>query len=200
MEAKDLIRKLLCINPDIRVSAKEALSHPWLRHSSQKASWVLKRYSSMLCLPSIAPSQDVEDPDYFQVVMAAASEPVFHEHPIEGRGSIYLLAESRSTYDDKPAHIHIPGSIISGLSATREEGYPRDDSLDPFSMGACDRQHKAKSRHASKRLERENIHLVAHEFGSVKEMLEESKRPEMDNRTQSSIRRTVSEISLFEGG
>lgn len=36
-EAKDLIKKMLCYNPNLRISAKEALQHPWFRiHEANK--------------------------------------------------------------------------------------------------------------------------------------------------------------------
>jgi serine/threonine protein kinase len=31
-EAKDLVSKLLTVDPKIRISAKEALEHPWIQH------------------------------------------------------------------------------------------------------------------------------------------------------------------------
>ena len=35
--AQDFIKKLLAINPEDRLSAKEALSHPWLSQATKEA-------------------------------------------------------------------------------------------------------------------------------------------------------------------
>lgn len=37
-EAQDLVRKLLCYDPEIRISASEALKHPWIGKGSSKAT------------------------------------------------------------------------------------------------------------------------------------------------------------------
>ena len=34
-EAKDLIEKMVCIDPNRRITAREALQHPWMTHASR---------------------------------------------------------------------------------------------------------------------------------------------------------------------
>ena len=35
-KAKDLVRKLLTVDPDARISAKDALNHPWIKVEEEK--------------------------------------------------------------------------------------------------------------------------------------------------------------------
>ncbi|KAK5858090.1 hypothetical protein PBY51_002259 [Eleginops maclovinus] len=48
-EAKDLINKMLTINPAKRITAAEALKHPWISHRSTVAS-CMHRQETVECL------------------------------------------------------------------------------------------------------------------------------------------------------
>jgi len=45
-EAKDLVRRLLDINPATRISAEQALNHPWITHSRSPGQTVSKKRPS----------------------------------------------------------------------------------------------------------------------------------------------------------
>uniref|UniRef100_A0A8D0ZCE7 calcium/calmodulin-dependent protein kinase n=1 Tax=Sus scrofa TaxID=9823 RepID=A0A8D0ZCE7_PIG len=137
-EAKDLINKMLTINPSKRITAAEALKHPWISHRSTVAS-CMHRQETVDCLKKFNARRKLK-------VMAAPTWPRArrpHHHPLplqESSESTNTTIEDEDTKVRKQEIIKVTEQLIEAISNGDFESYtkmcdPGMTAFEPEALG-----------------------------------------------------------------
>uniref|UniRef100_A0A8B9GS69 calcium/calmodulin-dependent protein kinase n=1 Tax=Astyanax mexicanus TaxID=7994 RepID=A0A8B9GS69_ASTMX len=130
-EAKDLINKMLTINPAKRITAAEALKHPWISHRSTVAS-CMHRQETVECLKKFNARRKLK-----------VSETVLH-YSVGSMGPYYLFPESsestNTTIEDEDTRVRkqeiikVTEQLIEAISNGDFESYTKmcDPSVTAF--------------------------------------------------------------------
>uniref|UniRef100_A0A8D0MBX3 Calcium/calmodulin dependent protein kinase II alpha n=1 Tax=Sus scrofa TaxID=9823 RepID=A0A8D0MBX3_PIG len=140
-EAKDLINKMLTINPSKRITAAEALKHPWISHRSTVAS-CMHRQETVDCLKKFNARRKLK-------VMAGPRpgprprEGRPHRHPLplqESSESTNTTIEDEDTKVRKQEIIKVTEQLIEAISNGDFESYtkmcdPGMTAFEPEALG-----------------------------------------------------------------
>uniref|UniRef100_U3J4U9 calcium/calmodulin-dependent protein kinase n=1 Tax=Anas platyrhynchos platyrhynchos TaxID=8840 RepID=U3J4U9_ANAPP len=138
-EAKDLINKMLTINPSKRITAAEALKHPWISHRATVAS-CMHRQETVDCLKKFNARRKLK-------VTHALSSPSRLQNAREGPRGVFESSEStNTTIEDedtkvrKQEIIKVTEQLIEAISNGDFESYtkmcdPGMTAFEPEALG-----------------------------------------------------------------
>ncbi|XP_051240619.1 calcium/calmodulin-dependent protein kinase type II delta 2 chain isoform X4 [Dicentrarchus labrax] len=167
-EAKDLINKMLTINPSKRITAAEALKHPWICQRSTVAS-MMHRQETVECLKKFNARRKLKGAILTTLLVtrnfsAAKSllnkkqdgvkEPqttVIH-NPVDGNKVVILCQESiesaNTTIEDEDVKALRLGSLVSGILSSKSRSSQMSDSRQTptSSVQTCTNNNKARKQ------------------------------------------------------
>uniref|UniRef100_A0A8C5FU06 calcium/calmodulin-dependent protein kinase n=1 Tax=Gadus morhua TaxID=8049 RepID=A0A8C5FU06_GADMO len=134
-EAKDLINKMLTINPGKRITAAEALKHPWISHRSTVAS-CMHRQETVECLKKFNARRKLKVSLSFSVPLAGCCLSWSQE----SSESTNTTIEDEDTRVRKQDIIKVTEQLIEAISNGDFEGYtkmcdPAVTAFEPEALG-----------------------------------------------------------------
>uniref|UniRef100_A0A4W5QRC3 calcium/calmodulin-dependent protein kinase n=1 Tax=Hucho hucho TaxID=62062 RepID=A0A4W5QRC3_9TELE len=139
-EAKDLINKMLTINPAKRITASEVLKHPWISHRSTVAS-CMHRQETVECLKKFNARRKLKGGSCLSVggvcvccVGPALALPGVERIPLESSESTNTTIEDEDTRVRKQEIIKVTEQLIEAISNGDFESYTKmcDPSVTAF--------------------------------------------------------------------
>uniref|UniRef100_A0A8C3E749 calcium/calmodulin-dependent protein kinase n=1 Tax=Corvus moneduloides TaxID=1196302 RepID=A0A8C3E749_CORMO len=111
-EAKDLINKMLTINPAKRITASEALKHPWICQRSTVAS-MMHRQETVDCLKKFNARRKLKGAILTTMLATRNFSGMFIELQINAKGKEVAAGKWQNTYQLSPSTL--PSSVRLGL-------------------------------------------------------------------------------------
>ncbi|XP_051240620.1 calcium/calmodulin-dependent protein kinase type II delta 2 chain isoform X5 [Dicentrarchus labrax] len=166
-EAKDLINKMLTINPSKRITAAEALKHPWICQRSTVASMMhrqetvecLKKFNARrklkgAILTTLLVTRNFSAKSLLNKKQDGVKEPqttVIH-NPVDGNKVVILCQESiesaNTTIEDEDVKALRLGSLVSGILSSKSRSSQMSDSRQTptSSVQTCTNNNKARKQ------------------------------------------------------
>ncbi|MGH0147987.1 UNVERIFIED_CONTAM: hypothetical protein FKN15_039429 [Acipenser sinensis] len=133
-EAKDLINKMLTINPAKRITAAESLKHPWISHRSTVAS-CMHRQETVECLKKFNARRKLKGAILTTMLATRNfSGKFFYTHSTESSESTNTTIEDEDTRGRKQEIIKVTEQLIEAISNGDFECYTKmcDPSVTAF--------------------------------------------------------------------
>uniref|UniRef100_A0A8C1SKN3 calcium/calmodulin-dependent protein kinase n=1 Tax=Cyprinus carpio TaxID=7962 RepID=A0A8C1SKN3_CYPCA len=132
-EAKDLINKMLTINPSKRITAAEALKHPWISHRSTVAS-CMHRQETVECLKKFNARRKLKVSSYKAVRSSHMCCTLHFNKLWESSESTNTTIEDEDTRARKQEIIKVTEQLIEAISNGDFESYTKmcDPSVTAF--------------------------------------------------------------------
>ncbi|XP_051240622.1 calcium/calmodulin-dependent protein kinase type II delta 2 chain isoform X7 [Dicentrarchus labrax] len=160
-EAKDLINKMLTINPSKRITAAEALKHPWICQRSTVASMMhrqetvecLKKFNARrklkgAILTTLLVTRNFSAKSLLNKKQDGVKEPqttVIH-NPVDGNKE--SIESANTTIEDEDVKALRLGSLVSGILSSKSRSSQMSDSRQTptSSVQTCTNNNKARKQ------------------------------------------------------